>query len=179
MLTQMGKTECKLAQTVHSPPPGTAHARSYQSPTSHALFVGHIAEGGYYPSSAARGSQGEGGTFKSGGGGLARGHGVGLLAVGGLLASRHCAFRPSAGPNVLWLCQRSPRMPYGASGILTRQCSNPEATLRPGLSSTPRKQGASRRANRGQSSANRRRWTVKCRRLRANRRRWSVTHCHR
>ena len=27
-----------------------------------------------------------------------------------LLASRHCTFRPSVGPNVFWLCQRSPRM---------------------------------------------------------------------
>ena len=27
-----------------------------------------------------------------------------------LLASRHCSFGPSVGPNVFWLCQRSPRM---------------------------------------------------------------------
>ena len=26
-----------------------------------------------------------------------------------LLASRHCSFRPSGGPNVFWSCQRSPR----------------------------------------------------------------------
>ena len=29
-----------------------------------------------------------------------------------LLASRHCTSRPSVGPNVFWLCQRSPRMTY-------------------------------------------------------------------
>ena len=42
--------------------------------------------------------------------GVARGHGAGLFTVGGALASRHCTFRPSVGPNVVWLCQRSPWM---------------------------------------------------------------------
>ena len=27
-----------------------------------------------------------------------------------LLASSHCTFRPSVGPNVFWLCQQSPWM---------------------------------------------------------------------
>ena len=42
--------------------------------------------------------------FCGGGGGLARGDDVGLFAA------HHCTSRPSVGPNVFWLCQRSPWM---------------------------------------------------------------------
>ena len=42
--------------------------------------------------------------LSGGGGGLARGHGVGLFAFGGANS------RPTMGPNVFWLCQRSPWM---------------------------------------------------------------------
>ena len=45
-----------------------------------------------------------------GGGGLAQGLGIRLFAFGGAYCSHHCSFRPSVGPNVFWLCQRSPRM---------------------------------------------------------------------
>ena len=55
-----------------------------------------------------------------GGGRVARGRGVGVGVGAGepkpvwlwrrLLAPRHCSFGPSVGPNVFWLCQRSPRM---------------------------------------------------------------------